>query len=119
MGVKLQVKAKRKTCWAATYWEDGVEKDVSGWDMKLPDGTVIPQIAGEETYKYLGTELRSGWADGSTHEDARDKVKRKCRQLIGLIGRVPLATLAQMEKAIALAISGTIGYYGRSTIPPR
>ena len=116
MGISLQVKLKKKTCWAGTYWENRVEKDITGWEMKLPDETLIPQLIGTESYKYLGTELRAGWADGLGQVVAREKVVRKCRQLIGLIGRTPLATMKQMESAIGLAISGTIGYYCRSTV---
>ena len=116
MGLSIQVKGKKKTCWAGTYWEGKVEKDITGWKMELPDGTIIPQLTGDESYKYLGTEMRAGWADGMGQVLSREKVVRKCRQLIGLIGRTPLATLKQMESAIGLAISGTIGYYCRSTI---
>ena len=123
MGLTMGVNGKKKTCWAATYWENGIEKDVSGWEITLPDGTVVPQLVSKteegetvnETYKYLGTEMRAGWADGHGHDETRAKVVRKCRQLIGLIGRAPLATQQQMSKAISLAISGTIGYYCRST----
>ena len=105
LGLKMQVKRKKKTCWAATYWEDGVEKDINGWDMILPDGTTIPQLVGDETYKYLGTEMRAGWADGKGQKECREKVVRKCRQLIGLIGRTPIATHEQMNRVMSLAIS--------------
>ena len=123
MGIKIQIKGKKKTCWAGTYWEEGKEKDITGWEMRLPDNTIIPQLVSKtpegklvnETYKYLGTEMRAGWAEGRGQDETRHKMVSKCRQLIGLIGRTPLETLSQMEKAISLAISGTIGYYGRST----
>ena len=59
----------------------------------MPDGeTVIPQLVGEETYKYLGSEMRTGWAEDASQKELRTKIKRKCRQLIGLIGRAPLLT---------------------------
>ena len=45
-GNKLQVKKKKKSAWCATYWKDGAEVDVTGWEMKLPDGTIIPQLIG-------------------------------------------------------------------------
>ena len=60
LGLTISIKAKRKTAWSATYWEDGKEVDVTGWEMKFPDGKTIPQLTGDEEYKYLGTELTSG-----------------------------------------------------------
>ena len=33
--------------------------------MRMPDGmTILPQLKGDESYNYLGTELRTGWANG-------------------------------------------------------
>ena len=115
-GLKLQVKGKKKCAWSATYWlQDGTEKDVTGWEMRMPDGeTVIPQLVGEETYKYLGSEMRTGWAEGASQKELRTKIKRKCRQLIGLIGRAPLLTEEQMNTAFSLALGSVIGYYGRA-----
>jgi len=102
-GLKLQMKAKKKTAWYATYWEaDGTEKDIEGWTMRMPDKTVIPQLTGDDKYVYLGTELSTGWAGGSAHEAARAKVVRKCRQVLGMIGRAPLATEKQVAKVSAL-----------------
>jgi hypothetical protein len=60
--------------------------------------------------------MTTGWNKGTAHKQARTKVVIKCRKLIGMIGRLPCLTEQQMAKAIALAISGIIGYYGRSTI---
>ncbi len=49
-GLRLQVKGKKKTAWSATYWEsDGTERDVTGWEMVMPDGSTIPQLEGDET----------------------------------------------------------------------
>lgn len=77
--------------------------DVTGWEMRMPDGEmVIPQLVGADTYKYLGTEMTTGWASGRGQAAARSKVVHKCREMIGLIGRAPLASEAQIEKAIAL-----------------
>jgi hypothetical protein len=54
-GLRLQVKGKKKTAWSATYWEsDGTERDVTGWEMVMPDGSTIPQLEGDDKYKYLG-----------------------------------------------------------------
>jgi len=33
-----------------------------------------------------------------------------------MIGRIPLITEEQMERAIALALSGLLGYYGRAAV---
>lgn len=98
------------------YWEGGKEIDVTGAEMVMPDGMVIPQLVGDEAYKYLGTEMRTGWADGKGQDEVRQKVVRKCRQMIGLIGRMPMLTSHQMSRAISLAVAGTIGYYGRSSV---
>jgi hypothetical protein len=63
-GLKLQVKGKKKTAWSATYWEsDGTERDVTGWEMVMPDGTTIPQLEGDDKYKYL-LETTGGGGDG-------------------------------------------------------
>ena len=117
-GLDLQVKKKKKTAWYATYWEEGgTERDVEGWEMRMPDGeTVIPQLVGAEKYKYLGTELRAGWGGGQAYEDARANVVNKCRNAIAMLGRVKQLTHRQMETAMALVLSGFIGYYGRSTV---
>ena len=116
-GLRMQVKDKKKTAWAATYWgADGVEKDVEGWEMRMPDGMVLPQLKGSETYKYLGSEMAAGWGGGEAQKVVRAKVVRKCKQAVGMIGRVPLMTEEQMSKAMALALAGIIGYYGRASV---
>ena len=116
-GLRLQVKGKKKTAWSATYWEsDGTERDVTGWEMVMPDGSTIPQLEGDDKYKYLGTELTTGWNRGEAQAAVRKKVVAKCRQAIGLIARIPLLSEEQLAKAIELAMAGIIGYYGRSTV---
>ena len=116
-GLRLQVKGKKKTAWSATYWEsDGTERDVTGWEMVMPDGSTIPQLEGDDKYKYLGTELTTGWNRGEAQTAVRKKVVAKCRQAIGLIARIPLLSEEQLAKAIELALAGIIGYYGRSTV---
>ena len=61
---RSKVKKKKKSAWSATYWENNEERDVEGYEMRMPDGMPIPQLKGDERYKYLGTELRTGWANG-------------------------------------------------------
>ena len=116
LGLTISIKAKRKTAWSATYWEDGKEVDVTGWEMKFPDGNTIPQLTGDEEYKYLGAELTSGWKEGRVYDTLRRKAVRKCRQIIGLIGHVPCLRQDQMAKGMSLGIAGILGYYGRSTV---
>ena len=45
-GNSLQVKQKKKSAWSATYWEDDEERDVEGYEMRMPDGMTIPQLRG-------------------------------------------------------------------------
>ena len=115
-GLHVIVKGKSKTAWSATYWQGGQVVDVTGFEMRMPDGTVIPQLTGDERYKYLGTELRGGGEGKVMMDHTRARVVHKCKQLMGMIGRLPHATEAQMNKAMALAMAGVIGYYGRSTV---
>ena len=115
-GNSLQVKKKKKSAWSATYWKEGTEVDVTGYEMKMPDGTNIPQLVGDETYKYLGTELRPGWACGEWQKDMRERVKRDCKRALWLVGNLSHLTVEQMRRNMALALSGIIGYYGRSTV---
>ena len=116
LGLKMSIKGKRKTAWCGTYWSGGLELDISGWEIRLPNGDLVPQLRADEMYKYLGTELASGWHDGRAHVALRKKAVRKCRQLIGMIGRVPRLRQDQMSKGMSLAIAGVIGYYARSTV---
>ena len=116
LGLLWQVKHKKKTAWSATWWKDGKEIDVTGYEMRMPDTSLIPQLVGDETYKYLGTEMSTGWNNGKAHKYARAKVVRRCRQLIGLLGRVPCLTEQQFGTAVSLALSGCVGYYARSTV---
>ena len=60
--------------------------------------------------------MSTGWNGGKAQEDARAKVVSKCRQLIGLLGRVPCLTEQQFGNAVSMALSGCIGYYARSTV---
>jgi hypothetical protein len=43
-GLRLIVKGKKKTAYVATYWEGGQQHDVTDWQLRFPDGQVIPQI---------------------------------------------------------------------------
>ena len=76
-GNSLQVKQKKKSAWSATYWENDEERDVEGYEMRMPDGMMIPQLKGDESHRYLGTELRTGWANGEG-QYARPLVVSSC-----------------------------------------
>ena len=115
-GNRLMVKKKTKTAWSAVVWEDGVEKDVEGWTMRFPDGEIIPQLTEMETYKYLGTPMRCGFAAGDGQTEMRRKCVAQCKKAVWLIGNMQHLTVDQMAGAMDAAIGGTVGYYGRSTV---
>ena len=125
-GLPIKIKGKSKTAYFATYWEGGIEKDVAGYELRLADGRLVPQILKRpkhplppgakgdvHSYKHLGTELAPGWNGGM--EEARSKVVTRCTQVVKLIGRIPVLTSEQMDQMVSLAIGGVIGYYGRAT----
>ena len=84
-GNSLQVKKKKKSAWSATYWENNEERDVEGYEMRMPDDTRIPQLKGDETYKYLGTELRTGWANGEGQTEMRERCVADCKRVSWII----------------------------------
>eukprot|EP00965_Chrysotila_dentata_P048324 1602491-Pleurochrysis_carterae.AAC.1 len=64
--------------WSGVYYnEEGKESDITGWEVILPDGGIIPQLKGAETYKYLGTQLRPGRARGNSIKDMRKQIAQK------------------------------------------
>jgi hypothetical protein len=81
--------------------------------MRFPDRRKIPQCT---RYKYLGGYETSGWR--GRHDETLATVKRKCCQMIRLIGRVPILGPEQIRRAVELAVSGICGFYGRSTPIP-
>ena len=98
------------------YWENDEERDVEGYEMRMPDGMTIPQRKGDESYRYLGTELRTGWANGESQTEMRKRCVADCKRVIWIIGNLPHLTGEQIRRNMALALSGIIGYYGRSTV---
>ena len=89
---------------------------MEGYEVKMPDGACMPQLVGKDVYKYLGTELPTGWANGKAQEITRMKVRSKCRSLLGMLASIPVLTDQQLGLAMSLAVAGVIGYYGRSTV---
>ena len=116
MGLNVFIKNKQKTAWAGVEYIEGRPVDIQGWQMRFPnrEGTVIPQLIGDDTYKYLGTKLRTSWHSGGTHVDTRDKIIYACKKVTRSIGFLDLAP-HDIRKAINLAVNGIIGAYGRST----
>ena len=125
-GLPIKIKGKSKTAYFATCWEDGVEKDMTDYELRLPDNRLVPQIVKRpkrplqpgargdvHSYKHLGTELAPGWSGGM--EEARSKVVTRCVQVVKLIGRIPVLTCEQTDQMMSLAVGGIIGYYGRAT----
>eukprot|EP00965_Chrysotila_dentata_P132553 4382950-Pleurochrysis_carterae.AAC.1 len=107
LGLRMQVKGKKKTAWSGVYYnEDGHECDITGWEVKLPDGTTIPQLKGTETYKYLGTQLRPGRAKGNSIKQMRKTIADKTKRIIYAIGRLPGLTQKQLGSTLALGMSG-------------
>ena len=43
-GLQIKIKGKSKTAYFATYWEGGKERDVTGYELRLPDDRLVPQI---------------------------------------------------------------------------
>eukprot|EP00965_Chrysotila_dentata_P044320 1473553-Pleurochrysis_carterae.AAC.1 len=116
LGLRMLVKAKKKTAWSGIYYdEEGKESDITGWEVILPDGEKIPQLVGTETYKYLGTYLRTGRARGNSIKDMRKIVAGKAKRIIFAIGRLPGMSQEQLGMTLALGIAGVLGYYARST----
>ena len=110
-GMRMQIKKDKKTAWQASYWENGVEKEVTGWEIRAPDGTLIPQV--EKQYTYLGSAEPAMWE--GAQEGVRKHVVRTCTKLMRMIGRVGGMGERQFRVALGLAVEGTIGFYGRST----
>ena len=48
------------------------------------------------------------------HATVRTKVADHCTRVVGMIGRVQGLSLEQVQMAIALAVEGVIGYFGRA-----
>jgi hypothetical protein len=103
----------KKTAWSGTYWEEVIEKEVTGWEMRFPDRRKIPQCT---RYKYLGGYETSGWR--GRHDETLATVKQNCCKMIRLIDSVPILGPEQIRRAVELAVSGICGFYGRSTPIP-
>ena len=59
LGLTMGVKSNgKKTAWSGTHWDaDGVEREITGWEIHLPDGRRVPQV---KSYTYLGQDELSG-----------------------------------------------------------
>jgi hypothetical protein len=110
-GLKIQIKKDKKTAWQASYWENGVEKEVTDWEITLPDGRPVPRVAKE--YTYLGSAEPATWEHAQ--EGVRRHVVSTCSQLLRMIGRAGALGEQQLRVAMSLAVEGTISFYGRAT----
>ena len=146
-GLRVMVKGKKKTAFMATYWQNGVQRDVDiGADcaVKLPDGTMIPQIfAGDTPPKRATWTVASASKQQDTatqptqaapevrtyrylgteiaplwqhgREATREEVRKTCIQVVRMAGRIPLLNNDQLRRVTNAALSGIIGYRGRGT----
>ena len=123
LGLDITVKGKKKTAWAGVWYQGGIPRDCEGWEMRLPDGkgingegTLVPQLTAGDEYKYLGTELPTGWKGSRTQSTTRCKMVRACKNVIRDVGSLQLAP-DTLDRAMNLAVAGIVGSYG--TAGPR
>ena len=112
LGIQMIIKGKKKTAWQGRCWVGGRQQDVTGVVVRLPNGEVVPQLEGGEEYTHLGFEEGTEWR--GRHATVRTKVVEHCTRVVGMIGRVQGLSLEQVQMAIALAVEGVIGYFGRA-----
>lgn len=131
LGLSMGVKASgTKTAWSGTYWKQGVEREIEGWTIRLPDGRTVPQV---RSYKYLGQVELSGWKPDRGDKQVSDlpagvtcdrhaptlaRVQRQCCRLIRMLSYVPTLGPEQLRRGMSLAIAGTLGYFARATPVP-
>ena len=120
-GLNIQIKGDKKTAWQASYWENGKEREVSGWEFRMPDGRIVPQVAKE--YTYLGSAEASTWE--GCQESVRRRVVRTCDKLLRMIGRAAVLGEKETRVAMGLALSHSGSYitaplsHSVPTLPPR
>ena len=108
---EAQTRRGTKTAWMGCYYDkQGNDKEIKGYDMRFPTGEVIPQVS---QYTHLGVSIQVSWR--KRHEEARNNVERKCKQILKMIGKIDKLGPSQLTKATDLALGGFIGYTGRST----
>ena len=82
-----------------TRWENDEERDVEGCQMRMPDGMPIPQLTGDEIYKYLGTNGVEDWVgkrQGQT--EMRERCVADCKRVTWIIGNLPHLTGGQIRR---------------------
>ena len=125
-GLQINIKGKKKTAWAGTYWTVDkrgmtVEKDIDcgDWKLRMPNGDKVPQIKmGKDEdvnyYKHLGSEMGPGFTGGQ--DRVRAKVIARCIGVIGVIGGIKGLGITAMNDAIESAVGGVVDYYGRACV---
>ena len=130
-GLEIKIKGIKKTAWQASYWQGDQEQSVTGWQMRLPDGRVVPQVLhrgkagmtggkqqateyGEQgEYTYLGSDETERW--GGAQDSVRKKVTTFCTKLLRMIGRVGVLGDEQTRIGMTLGVEGATGFYARAT----
>jgi hypothetical protein len=117
-GLKIMIKGIKKTAWQASYWEGDEEKSVEGWQMRLPDGRVVPQVKREKDntrgeYTYLGSEETERWYEAQ--EGVKRKVVTFCTKILRMTGRVGVLDGEQTRIGMSLGVEGASGFYARAT----
>jgi hypothetical protein len=112
-GLKIQIKQTRRQHGRRRIGRRVWRREVSGWEVRLPDGRLIPQV--EKDYTYLGSKESAVWEGAQDGVRKHVHVVRECSRLLRMIGRAGLLGERQVRVAMGLAIEGTIGFYGRAT----
>ena len=114
IGMKVMIKGAKKTAWQATYWNSaGEECDVEGFEMRLPDGRLVPQIVGGGKYRYLGSDEMCTWEGAQT--SVRELVAGECAKLLKAAGGIDTLSMEHTRNMMNVIVDGMMGYYGRAT----
>ena len=83
----FQTRKGSKTAWMGTYWDDnGVEREVTGARVVLPDGREVPQV---REYKYLGTPLQVEYKGRQPRGARRDRDDLEVEGCVSVQGARP------------------------------
>ena len=112
--MKVMIKGAKKTAWQATYWNSaGEECDVEGYEMRLPDGRLVPQIVADGKYRYLGSDEMCTWE--GAQRSMRELVATECAKLLKAAGGIDTLSMEHTRNMMNVIVDGMMGYYGRAT----